>query len=128
VWGVAHILRDLQPDHPVIELIVRGALNDPDVLGVVESSMRLQYETGIGDALVDCTEMTHELTNVQIIDLATHLASLGVPPVWRQAIVKPHDPYTAVAVGLWEAACNNRGLTVKVFPTREAALEWLLTT
>lgn len=43
-------------------------------------------------------------------------------------MIKPHDPNAAVTITLWEAACCNRGLDVKVFCDRESALEWLIAT
>ena len=57
--------------------------------------------------------------------MADYTVSLGVPSDWRQAVVKPHDLTAAVTIGLWEAAGNNRGMNIKVFPDRDSALEWL---
>ena len=44
----------------------------------------------------------------------------------RQAVLRPRDLDAAMAVDLWEAAANNRGLAVKVFRDRDQALAWLL--
>lgn len=122
-----HVVRT-DPDHPIVEVAVRGAINDPEVLGIFDAARVLQLETGIGDVLVDCSDMSHSLTYPEVIALATVLADRGVMPHWRQAIIKPHDVVTAVTVSLWEAACSNRGLKVKVFRDHDSALEWLMTT
>lgn len=61
-----------------------------------------------------------------MIEVADHLRDSGVPAGWKQAVIRPHDLDSAMAVDLWEAAANNRGLRVKVFRDRDDALAWLL--
>lgn len=88
-------------------------------------SRRLQDELGIAHALLDCTDVVKGPSYSSVVEVADYIAALGVPSEWRQAVVKPTDLTAAVSVGLWEVAGSNRGMTVKVFPDRESALEWL---
>ncbi len=112
----------------MVEIVVAGGMSDPLVTGLIDETLAMLGETGFTDVLVDASAMTHEISYTRIVELATQLAALGIPPHWRQAIIKPDDLSTAVAVSLWEAACNNRGLRAKVFPDRVSALEWLALT
>jgi hypothetical protein len=60
-----------------------------------------------------------------LVELADRVSDLGLEPHWRQAIVKPSDPWASMSVQRWEAIATNRGMTVRVFPDRESALAWL---
>ena len=84
-----------------------------------------QGELGIPDALLDCTDVDQGLSYPSVVEMADYTVSLGVPSDWRQAVVKPHNLTAAVTIGLWEAAGNNRGMTIKVFPDRDSAIAWL---
>ena len=125
--SVPHVVRT-HPDHPIVEVAVRGAINDPEVLGIFDAARVLQLETGIGDVLVDCSDMSRSLTYTEVIALATILADRGVMPHWRQAIIKLNVVPTNRPNTVSEAACSNRGLKVKVFRDHDSALEWLMTT
>lgn len=123
---MAGSVRSLGPDVPVVEVVVEGSMTDPDTMDLVTSGMRIQREEGCLLALVDATLLTQKAVPALVIQVADHLRDAGVPPGWRQAVLRPHDLDAAMAVDLWEAAANNRGLSVKVFRDREKALSWLL--
>ena len=88
------VMTELLPGHRVIEQVAVGTLNDPEVFELILGVQELQKETGIGDTLLDCTGLTQGTTQVPVVDLATHVAELGMEPHWRQAIVRPHDAAT----------------------------------
>lgn len=119
---------ELSPDHRVVVVTVNGPISDPESFALIGRGLELQRRSGIGGVLIDCQHMTHAMSYTEIIDMAAHVAGLDLPPAYRQSIVRPDDTYTAMSMDLWEAACCNRGLTVKVHPTREAALSWLVDT
>ncbi len=119
------IMTELLPEHRVIEQVAVGTLNDPDVFELILGVQRLQQETGIGDTLLDCRDLTQGSAPVPVVDLVTRVADLGMESQWRQAIVRPSDPMAAMTVDFWMAAANNRGITCRVFRDRESALEWL---
>ena len=123
---MAGVVRSLGPDVPVIEVVVEGSMTDPDTMELVTSGMREQQEKGFVLGLVDATHLTQKASPSLVIQVADHLRDAGVPDGWRQAVLRPHDLDAAMAVDLWEAAANNRGLTVKVFRDRDQALAWLL--
>lgn len=118
-------MTEILPGHQVIEVVLSGALDDPEAVDMLVEAMSLQRETGIADALLDCTDVIQGLSYPSVVGMADYTVALGVPSDWRQAVIKPKDVTAAVTVGLWEAAGNNRGMTIKVFPDRESALAWL---
>ena len=109
----------------IVEVVLSGALADPEAVEMLVECRRLQEELGIPDALLDCTAVDQGLSYPSVVEMADYTVSLGVPSDWRQAVVKPTNLTAAVTIGLWEAAGNNRGMNIKVFPDRDSALEWL---
>ncbi len=116
---------ELLPDHRVIEQVAVGSLNDPGVLELILGVHTLQRETGIDDTLLDCRALSQNAAPINLIGLADRVATLGLQPGWRQAIVTPDDPWAAMTVMRWEAVATNRGMTVGLFRDRESALAWL---
>ena len=76
--------------------------------------------------LADFTHMRQTAPAGDIVALADVLAQLGVAERWQEAVILPVEPTTAVWVQLWETAAVNRGLRVKSFHDRDAAVAWLL--
>jgi hypothetical protein len=116
---------ELLPEHRVIEQVAVGPLNDPAVLNLILGVQDMQKALDIGLTLLDCRDLTQEAGTSDVIALVDLVASRGLEPHWRQAILRPHDPFAGVTVDLWEAAANNRGVKVKSFRDRDAALAWL---
>ena len=115
----------LSPDHRIVEVCITGPINDPESLALISRGLELQRESGIPDALVDCAAMSHAIPHPEIVQLAEYLATMDLPDGYRQAVIRPKDLHTAMSVDLWEAACNNRGVSVKVLRERDEAIAWL---
>lgn len=120
-------IRDLRPEYNVLEVVVNSAVDSETTQQVMLDTLAAIGETGVYRLLCDFAEAQQHATVPQIIELAKALAA-SEPAAWRQAILPPHDVNSVMAISTWEAACNNRGLAVKVFPDRDrdAALAWLL--
>jgi hypothetical protein len=116
---------EILPGQRIVEVVLSGALDDPEAIDMLVESRRLQEETGIPNALLDCTDVIKGLSYSSVVEMADYIVAQGVPSDWRQAVVKPTDLTAAVTIGLWEAAGTNRGMTIKVFPDRTAAIGWL---
>lgn len=109
----------------IVEVVLSGAMSDPEAVEMLVESRRLQDELGIPHALLDCTDVIQGLSYSSVVEMADYIVALGVPSDWRQAVVKPRDLTAAVTIGLWEAAGNNRGMNIRVFGDRDSAVEWL---
>jgi hypothetical protein len=121
---VARLLK-LSPEHRVVEVIPENETGPDETAALLWESMSLQRDEDLWGMLCDFTEAVTHLTLPEVIALADMLPSAGLPPVWRQAILRPHDVNSAVSVDLWCAAANNRGFQVAVFRDRGEALAWL---
>jgi len=124
---VPHVT-EILPGQRIVEVVLSGALDDPEAIDMLVESRKLQAEMGIPYALLDCTDVIKGLSYSSVVEMADYIVALGVPSDWRQAVVKPKDLTAAVTIGLWEAAGNNRGMSIKVFPDRESAVAWLTAT
>ncbi len=73
-------------------------------------------------ALLDERELEHTLDEGAIFRLAEQY-SLRAPRLIKAAIL--FDPQERRNVDFWETCAVNRGLSLKAFTSREAAMEWL---
>jgi hypothetical protein len=121
---VPHVT-EILPGQRIVEVVLSGALGDPEAIDMLLEAKKLQDEMGITNALLDCTDVTTGLTYSSVVEMADYLVAQGIPADWRQAVVKPTNLTAAVTIGLWEAAGSNRGMTIRVFPDRESAIGWL---
>lgn len=121
---MARLLK-LSPEHRVVEVIPENETGADETAALLWESMSLQRDEGLWGMLCDFTDAVTHLTLPEVVALADLLPAAGLPPVWRQAILRPHDVSSAVRVDLWCAAANNRGFRVAVFRDREEALAWL---
>jgi hypothetical protein len=120
------VVRCLLPEMPIVEMVVDGLLTAEDGATAMTTGLALSQEHDVWSTLADFTHMRQTAPGGDIVALADVLAHLGVQDRWQEAVVLPVDPVTAVWVQLWETAAVNRGLRVKAFRDREAAIAWLL--
>ena len=121
-------IRDLRPAHDAIEVVVNSAVDNESTEQIMMDSLAAMSASGVWRLLCDFSEAQQHANVPQILDMVKALVALN-PPEWRQAIIPPHDPGSLMAIETWEAACNNRGLSVKVFygRDRDEAMQWLTT-
>lgn len=123
---MAAVVRCLLPDLPIVEMVVEGLLTADEGAQAMGEGMRLSAENGVWSTLADFTHMRRTAVGSDIVALADAAAHAGLPPEWREAVVLPVEPNAAVWAQLWETAAVNRGLPVKSFHDREAAIAWLM--
>lgn len=119
------VVRCLLPDLPIIEMVVDGLLTADEGAEAMKTGLALSQEHDAWATLADFTHMRQTAPGGDIVALAEVLAHLEVTDRWQEAVILPIDPTTAVWVQLWETAAVNRGLRVKSFHDREAAVAWL---
>lgn len=77
-------MSELLPDHRVIEQVAVGTLNDPEVFELILGVQQMQKDLGIGDTLIDCSDVTQGSASVPVIGLIDTVAGLGMEPHWRR--------------------------------------------
>ena len=68
-----HVLRSLEPEYSVVEVFIHGSLEDPDVRAVLGDTLALQMQTGIGDALIDASDVSHGVPIPLVLEMADQL-------------------------------------------------------
>lgn len=120
------VVRCLLPEKPIIEMVVDGLLTAEEGAEAMKTGLDLSMQHDVWATLADFTHMRQTAAAGDIVALADVLAQLGVADRWLEAVILPVEPTTAVWVQLWETAAVNRGLRVRSFHDRDAALEWLV--
>ncbi len=116
----------LSPEHPVIEIRYAGRLSRLELTQSIDEALLLSKESGRVLVLTDCQELAGGHSITDLFYLADRIKELALNHRYREAVIVPELPATAGFAEFWETTCKNRGLTVKLFHDRDAALGWLL--
>jgi hypothetical protein len=118
--------RSLQPELPIVEIVVSGTITLADSDEMRRAVKSLLIDEGLERVLYDATEFSHPPPSTDIIEVADSMATTQLPPGFRNAHVRPGNPTAAMWTDHWVAVANNRGISSAVFRTRAEAIDWLL--
>jgi hypothetical protein len=113
-------------DVDVVETVYSGCLSAADLRDATLASLTLGRAMGTHRFLDNCREFRGGCSAVELYSLAERVTSFHRNAEFREALVLPELEEPAQDVRFWETTCVNRGLLVRVFATRDGALEWLL--
>lgn len=110
---------------PYLELVFEGQIDAKELvtaaLGAVEQLLSLPRPL----VLADCTRVEGGHSAFDLYFLADMVAESPIRSTLREAIVFADLGAGAENVRFWETTCVNRGLNVRVFTDRVAAIRWL---
>jgi len=110
----------------IVEVTYTGRFTAQESKESAAKAIALGKKHGDADALVDATEA--ELA-VSILDLLAlpdrHYVAEEMSRRIRVAVVPPHLLKDKKDVEFYETACLNRGWQVRLFSSRDEAIEWL---
>jgi hypothetical protein len=109
-----------------VEVVYAGSVTQQDLQAAFAETGRLLGESRCLHVLADCSAMSGNPSLLGVLELVQVLASGGIPAQFREAIIPPPTGPTKEDVVFFETACRNRGLNMRIFPTREAGIRWLL--
>ncbi len=116
--------------HPgigVIETTFGGELTPDELRGVVEEAMALARQHSTFLFLADCMGLAGGHNVFDLYGLVEFLQAQGLPPGFKEALLMPGAGGGLIeGVEFWETACLNRGINVRMFDDRAAALAWLM--
>jgi len=112
---------------PALEIQYIGRLSSTELMASVKQAMVLAEKHQCIRILTDCSLLEGGHGVFDLFEGVMEIYDNFVGSPFREAIVQSTDPKAAELVHFWETACKNRGLNVQVFPTRQAALDWLHT-
>jgi hypothetical protein len=110
----------------VVETVYCGYLSAADLRDAAFATLNLGKARGTHRFLGDCRDLKGSCSVVDLYSLAERVTSTRRSGHFREAMVLPELETAAQDVRFWETACVNRGLDVRVFATRDGAIEWLL--
>lgn len=108
-----------------VEIVYEGMISASDLLTIAGAKTALAQEHNTFHLLADCTTFTGGHTIADLYALLGHVVAQGFAAQVREAVILPADPALHQQVVFWETIGQNRGLNVRVFEDREAALAWL---
>lgn len=123
---MAWTARSLLPVLPVVEILVSGTITHQDSDGMRDAVRDLLVSERVQRVLYDAVDLVHLPSSTDIIAVADSVSTTNVPAGFRNAHVRPADPWAAMWTDHWVAAANNRGIVTAAFRTREDAVAWLL--
>lgn len=115
----------LMPGTPVIETVYAGRVDRETLERLAQQTFELFRASGATLLLANCERMQGGHTYADLMHVATTYAPRAARDAVREAVVLPADPASTAAIRVWETAAANRGLNVRLFADRDAALAWL---
>jgi hypothetical protein len=113
-------------DVGVVETVCSGYLSAAELRDAALATLTLGRASGTHRFLGNCRELRGACSVVDLYSLAERVTSFHRNTEFREALVLPELEEPAQDVRFWETTCLNRGLFVRVFATRDGAIEWLL--
>lgn len=89
--------------------------------------MELGVKEGVSDFLLDGSDCTAGEATAEIIyDIVTReYPARGIDPNSRFAFLPPTSPEALWLGGFFESMCEQHDLTIRRFPDRDSAMDWL---
>ena len=117
-------VRSLAPQHDVIEIDHSGDVTKSEMLNAAKEAAALA-PGGVHRVLADWSGVTSLPDNITILGFGEALDAADLPADFRHAHVWPEELKARLSLDMWKTVESNRGHHVKVFGSRDAALEWL---
>lgn len=111
---------------PILELRVEGILTPAELHEAARTTMERAGAQGIHRVLADGTALQGGHSIVDLYAVVQVLTSFDIVHTLKEAVLLPALPSAAADAHFWETACVNRGIQVRLFDDRAAALAWLL--
>ncbi|SMF95947.1 hypothetical protein SAMN02949497_3325 [Methylomagnum ishizawai] len=122
MWRVTY-----HSDNGVVEAVFGGELTPDELRTAVEATLEAARRHANFLVLADCLELRGGHSLFDLYALVDFLEASGIPPNFKEALLMPGAGREWFeGVEFWETACLNRGLAVRIFSDRAAALAWLL--
>jgi hypothetical protein len=116
------------PEISVMEIRIWDKLTLENVQSMSNEVSSLARTTGIGRVLVDCRDYQGGVSLGEIYFHAKGVTERTPDTRRPQAFIAPASSRVLADVEFYALAARNRGTPVEIFPTREAAMQWLQVT
>jgi len=113
------------PEFPIIEIVFADTVTSEELGHAFHATTELATQHEISLFLADCTTLSGGHSVFDLYGLADALSSFQFRQAFAEAVLIPAQGFAAADVRFWETTCRNRGLNVRAFAEREAAISWL---
>ncbi len=112
----------------IVETVYHGILDLNELIEAATASLNEAEKHQATRFLGDCTALNSGGSLFDVYDLVRFYDTLSVPYAHflKEAILLPQIPQAAENLSFYELVTRNRGLDVRIFSERQAALDWLL--
>jgi len=115
----------LDPEREIVETVYAGALPAPELKAAVRETLRVAKAHSAWRVFNDCTALAGGCSAVDLFEAVGEVErAVGRQPM-REAMLVASVAAPGKDVLFWQAACENRGIQVRLFDDRERALAWL---
>jgi hypothetical protein len=114
------------PELSAIEVKLSGRLAIEDLRRVTAEVLLLADETQYRRALADCRDYLGGASLSQVFFLTQQLGDRPAISRGVEAFVAPADPHAAADVQFYVNMTSATGTRAQMFPTRQAAIQWML--
>ena len=113
----------------IVDIVFTGITSGRDLQEATTKCILLGKERGTVQFLVDAAELELFAPLVDILDLPEkQYVEEGLDRLSRVALVNPRSAKAKEAAEFYKTVCINRGWSVRLFPERAEAIEWLMAT
>lgn len=114
-----------RPDERLVEIRYVGRISPGELQAAFQETMTTCVAHDLHSILADCSELRDGHSLLDLYGLMDALLATGLAHKIKEAIVMPQPGDSWERVRFWETSCLNRGIRVRIFPDRPAAVEWL---
>lgn len=76
--------------------------------------------------LADSTQIAGRITPLELLDFPDMYERIGAPKTTKLAVIIPENLIVQENIKFLETVCLNRGWQVKIFETKDLAIDWLI--
>ena len=109
----------------IIELSLVGVVRGPELREATEKGFAMFGALDAVRCIVDATDQEETGTILDLYQLPALYEEVGLDRSARIALLPPKRAELHELAAFYETVCVNRGWSVRVFPTRVSAVEWL---
>ena len=110
----------------IIETVYRIEHGPQELFEVAAATLSLARKHQCTRFFGDCTALLFGQSMTDVRNLVTFIKATGVDGHDKEALLIPSAPDAAQAFEYFEELCLQHGFRVKVFPSRDEAVAWLL--
>lgn len=113
-------------DSRILETVYRGVVDPNELKQAIETAIVEGRRERAIRFLSDCSELVGGHSLHDLYAMLDMMDRMEPSREYREAVIYKKGAWSDQQVAFWETACLNRGRIVRMFESRDRAIEWLL--